>query len=150
MHRFFSSTCFRLSGAAQQLGFWNFTSGSVWKWRLQWRNSGSPIERSVAHGTLISVPRYVVTHTVFENIKMAAPTLCRNKNGSVASLACLFPGHNIVCFSLPDNFLDSVPSKGYELRPIIQSFTKLGEFLLQIHSCKAWWAARLKIGSILN
>ena len=56
---FFSSTCFRPSGAAQQqLGFLNFTSGSVGKWRLQWRNSGSPIERSVAHGTLISAPRY--------------------------------------------------------------------------------------------
>ena len=57
--RSFSSTCFRPSGAAQQqLGFWNFTSRSVWKWRLQWRNSGSPIERYVAHGTLISAPRY--------------------------------------------------------------------------------------------
>ena len=56
---FFSFTCFPPSGAAQQhLGFWNFTSGSVWKWRLQWRNSGSPIEWSVAHGTLISAPRY--------------------------------------------------------------------------------------------
>ena len=54
---FFSSTCFRPSGAAQQLGFLNFTSGSIWKWRLQWRNSGSPIEWSVAHGTLISVLR---------------------------------------------------------------------------------------------
>ena len=59
---FFSSTCFRLSGAAQQqLGFLNFTSGSVWKWRLQWRNSGSPIERSVAQGTLIDAPRYAST-----------------------------------------------------------------------------------------
>ena len=28
---FFSSTCFRPSGAAQQqLGFWNFTSGSIY------------------------------------------------------------------------------------------------------------------------
>ena len=40
------------------LGFWNSTSGPVWKWRLKWRNSGSPIERSVAHGTLIDAPRY--------------------------------------------------------------------------------------------
>ena len=32
--------------------------GSIWKWRLQWRSSGSPIERSVAHGTLIDAPRY--------------------------------------------------------------------------------------------
>ena len=56
---FLSSTCFRPSGAAQQQsGFLNFTSGSVWKWRLQWRNSGSPIERSVAHGTLVDAPRY--------------------------------------------------------------------------------------------
>ena len=56
---FLSSTCFWPSGAAQQqLGFLNFTSGSIWKWRLQWRNSGSPIERSVAYGTLIDAPRY--------------------------------------------------------------------------------------------
>ena len=56
--RFFSSTCFWPSGAAQQQsGFWISTSGSVWKWRFQWRSSGSPIERSVAHGTLISAPR---------------------------------------------------------------------------------------------
>ena len=56
---FFSSTCFRPSGAAQQqLGFRNFTSGSIWKWCLQWHNSGSQIERSVAHGTPISAPRY--------------------------------------------------------------------------------------------
>ena len=56
---FLSSTCFRLPGAAQQQsGFLNFTSGSVWKWRLQWRSSGSPMERSVAHGTLIDAPRY--------------------------------------------------------------------------------------------
>ena len=32
---FFSSTYFRPSGAAQQkLGFWNVSSGSVWKWRM--------------------------------------------------------------------------------------------------------------------
>ena len=55
----FSFTSFRSSGATQQqLGFWISTSGSVWKWRLQWRNSGSPIERSVAHGMLIDAPRY--------------------------------------------------------------------------------------------
>ena len=57
---FLSSTCFRPPGAGQQQsGFLNFTSGSVWKWRLQWRSSGSPMERSVAHGTLIDSPRYV-------------------------------------------------------------------------------------------
>ena len=56
---FLSSTCFRPPGAAQQQsGFLNFTPGSVWKWRLQWRSSGSPMERSVAHGTLIDAPRY--------------------------------------------------------------------------------------------
>ena len=56
---FFSFTCFRPSGATQQqLGFWISTSGFVWKWRLKWRNSGSPIERSVAHGTLIDAPRH--------------------------------------------------------------------------------------------
>ena len=107
---FLSSTCFRPSGAAQQqLGFLNFTSRSVWKWRLQWRNSGSPIERSVAHGTLIDAPRSplhgnnargtkyavfyasVVTHTVFENIKWLHSALCRIRNVAVPSLACLFP-----------------------------------------------------------
>ena len=56
---FLTSTCFRPPGAAQQQsGFLNFTSGSVWKWGLQWRSSGSPMERSVAHGTLIDSPRY--------------------------------------------------------------------------------------------
>ena len=58
MSVFFSFTCFWQSWAAQkQVGFWNFTSGSVWKWRLKWRNSGSPIELSVALGTLID-PRW--------------------------------------------------------------------------------------------
>ena len=40
------------------IGLLDLTSGSVQKWRLQWRNSGSPIERSVAHGKLIDAPRY--------------------------------------------------------------------------------------------
>ena len=119
---FLSSTCFRLPGAAQhQSGFLNFTSGSVWKWRLQWRSSGSPMERPVAHGTLIDAPRYVsawkqrkraiyavyyasvATHTVFENIKMAALRRCRRRNVAVPSLASLFPGPEH-CFSPWENF----------------------------------------------
>ena len=104
---FLSSTCFRPSGTAQQqLGFLNFTSGSVWKWRLQWRNSGSPIERSVAHGTLTDTPLHgndargakyaayyasVAMHTVFENIKWLHSELCQIRIVGVPSLACLFP-----------------------------------------------------------
>ena len=41
----------------------------------------------------------IVTHTVFENKKMAALTLCWNKKGPVASLASLFP--DISCASGP-------------------------------------------------
>ena len=88
---FLSSTCFRPPGAAQQQsGFLNFTSGSVWKWRLQWRSSGSPWNDLLhtarllmrldtpLHGNNARGAKYAVyyasvtTHTVLENIKMAA------------------------------------------------------------------------------
>ena len=109
---FFSSTGFWLSGAAQQqLGFLNFTSGSVWKWCMCDVKFRKPIiEQSVAHGTLIDAPRYASAwqqrkrhqvrsvlcersnaHSV-RKYKMAALTRCWNKNGPVASLACLIPG----------------------------------------------------------
>ena len=52
----------------------------------------TPLHGNNARGAKYAV-KYtsVVTHTVFENIKMAALTLCWNKKGSVASLASLFP-----------------------------------------------------------
>ena len=53
------------------------------------------------HGNNARGAKYasVVTHTVFENIKMAALKLCRNKKGSVASIACLFPDIALTQFS---------------------------------------------------
>ena len=89
---FLSSTCFRPPGAAQQQSdFLNFTSGSVWKWRLQWRivqeaqwndllhtarlliRLDTPLHGNNARGAKYAVYyASVATHTVFENIKMAA------------------------------------------------------------------------------
>ena len=68
--------------------------------KMTWRNSGSPIERSVAHGTPLHGnnargAKYavyyasVVTHTVFENIKWLHSALCRIRNVAVPSLASL-------------------------------------------------------------
>ena len=99
--RFFCSTCFRPSGAAQQqLGFQNFTAGSVRKW-----SSGSPIELSVAHGTLVDASSYA---SAWKQSKRHS-SLCQNKKkkkkkkkkGPVASLACLFPAKGGKMFPLP-------------------------------------------------
>ena len=73
---------------AQQLGFLNFTSGSVWKWRMcdvkfrkpnrticcarhtYWLLLDTPLHGSKARGAKYAVYyAIVIMHTVFENIK---------------------------------------------------------------------------------
>ena len=117
--RFFSSTCFGPSGAAQQqLGFWIFTSGTVrvclnvtfFRDVIQEAQSKDLLHTSrlsvrldrPLHGNNARGAKYavyyasVVTHTVFENIKWLHSALGRNRNVAVLSLACLFPGS--LCF----------------------------------------------------
>ena len=48
----------------------------------------------------------VVTHTVFENIKWLCSALCRNRNVTVPSLACLFPDDMLQSHWLQRNEMD--------------------------------------------
>ena len=112
---FFSSTCFQPSGAAQQqLGFLNFTSESIWKWRMCDVKFMKPISNYLLctahllmrldtplHGNNAKGAKYavyyvsVVMHTVFENIKWLHSCCVRIKKGPVAFLACLFPANMV-------------------------------------------------------
>ena len=102
MSVFISSTCFWPSGAAQQqLGFQNFTSGSVRMWRNvqeaqsnyllhMVRLSIRPCVEKMQEALSCCVPHKLSNAHSVQKYKMAA--LSQNKKGPVTSLACLFPG----------------------------------------------------------
>ena len=73
---------------------------------LQWRNSGSPIEQSVAHGTFISAPRYASAwkqrkrHGVVRK-SSNAHSVRKYKNGCTHAVSELKRISRFRCFSIP-------------------------------------------------